>query len=239
MGTTAWSSWETVLELEGSSWEREASRMEAPALSMMALGAPAQGLSTMAQVGKSSWAAPELEQARSRTVPWALVLERSKMGLVESSWAVLVPSTREHEGSSWALVLEPSMKGQEGNSLALELVPSTKELEVNNLALELVPSLKELEVNNLALELVPVLSRMGLEVSSSVALAPVPSKKEPGGSSWAVLAPQLSRRAGGEMSRRSSWETEKGQSSSGREREKETSQGNRIRQKKSMALRKR
>ena len=146
------------------------------------------------------------------------------MGLVESSWAVLVPSTREQEGSSWALVLEPSMKGQEGNSLALELVT--------------VLSRMGLEVNNLALELVPVLSMMGLEASSSVALVPVLSRKEPGVSSWEVLGPEPSRTALGEMSRRSSWETAKGQSSSGRELEKETSQGNRIRQKKSMALRK-
>ena len=116
---------------------------------------------------------------------------------------------REQEGSSWAQVLVPVL------------------------------SRMGLEANNLALELVPVLSRMGLEASSWVALALVPSRKEQGVSSWEVLAPELSRTALGEMSRRSSWETAKGQGSSGRELEKETSQGNRIRQKKTMALRKR
>ncbi len=160
MDTTAWSSSETVLELEGSSWakkgpglsswEREASRREVPALSMMALAAVARGLSTMAQVGKSSWAAPELEQARSRMVPWALVPERSKMGLVESSLAVLVPNTTELEWSSLAQVLVPSMREQEENSWALVLEPS----------------MKELEGNNLALEMVTVLSKMGLEVNN-------------------------------------------------------------------------
>ena len=132
----------------------------------MALAALAQVPSTMAQVGKSSWAAPALEQARSRMVPLVPVPEQSKMGLVESSLAVLVPNTREQEGSSWALVLELSMREQEGNSLAQVLVPSMREQEENSWALVLEPSMKELEGNNLALEMVTVLSKMGLEVNN-------------------------------------------------------------------------